>query len=228
MSATIEANTVITKSCRVGSEATGGTIKATLGSTLLTSLVDPQMAARCIFKKEPFIPALVVFLMAALSAAAAQLLICRAAAGFQSSPAFVTWIFLVNIMTGAMVVVGGLCFISFFAMLLGGKVNPLGYIWSISLSFSPWMFSVLLGIIAVLIGGASGIAITIPGFTILFFWTFLILVSMLSVASDMDLLRSSLAVVMSFASAVLLFWAGSFTLFFGGMNFLVSISPPAG
>ena len=50
---------------------------------------------------------------------------------------------------------------------------------------------------------------------------------MVSVSTGLDLLRSSLATVMSVASAVILFWAGSMTLSFAGLNLLVSMLPPA-
>ena len=202
-------------------------MKASIGTTLLTSLVNPKIAAREFINEEPFAASIVAFFMAAFSCAVSQLLICRAAAGFTSSAAFVIWIFIVNVMTGIMILVGGLCFLSFFIMLLGGKVRPGGLLWSMALSFSPWMFAAFLGIVAVSIGGALGIAITVPAFTVLFFWAVVILVTMVSVSTGLDLLRSSLAMVMSFAGAVILFWAGLFTGTFAGMNLLMSLLPPA-
>lgn len=201
-------------------------MKASIGTTLLTALVNPRVAAKEFISQEPFVASIMAFFIATFSCAVSQLLICRAAVGFSSSAAFVIWIFLVNVMVGIMIIVGGLCFLSFFVMLLGGKVNPGSLIWSLALSFTPWMFACFIGIVAAAIGGALGIAITFPAFTILFFWAIIILVVMVSVSSELDLLKSSLAAVMSFASAIVLFWAGSFTFTFAGMNLLISLLPP--
>lgn len=202
-------------------------MKASIGTTLLTSLVNPRVAAEEFIYQEPFVASIVAFFIATFSCAVSQLLICRAAADYSSSAAFVIWIFLVNVMIGIMILVGGLCFLSFFVMLLGGKVNPGGLIWSLALSFSPWMFACLVGIVAAAIGGALGVAVTFPAFTILFFWAIIILVTMVSVSTGLDLLKSSLATVMSFAGAVVLFWVGSLTFGFAGLNLFISLLPPA-
>ena len=99
-------------------------MKSTIGATITTTLFSPAVAARRFLDEDPFVASLFTFVMAAFSCAVTQLLVFRAAAGFNSSPGFVVWIFIVNLLSGVTILVGGLCFVSFFVLLLGGKVRP--------------------------------------------------------------------------------------------------------
>ena len=193
---------------------------------VLTLLTSPTIVAKKLEKVEPFGVSILLLCLASFSGAVNELLLCRAAVGYKASAAFIAWGFILNLVLAFILILCTLVFLSFFLHLLGVSVSMGRVLWTLPLSFAPWLFSAPLGLIAAAIGGGLGVALTIPGHAFLFFWAFGVLISMLAEVAKTDLLRSLLAVAMSFGMAVLLFWGLSITLFFSGFSFLLALSPP--
>ena len=197
-----------------------------LGETILSALTAPSRVARQISHSEPFIATVVVLCLSTFSCAVNELLVCRAAAGYKASAAFVVWGFMLNLALSFILVIGSLVFLSFFLHILGARIHLSRLIWVVPLSLAPWMFATPLGLFATCIGGGLGIALTVPGYVILFFWNLGVLVQMVAEVSDTDVLRALLAVAMSLGAAVLLLWGVSVTAFFSSFSFLVALTPP--
>ena len=201
-------------------------IKVRLGETILSTLTAPSKVARQVRQSEPFIATIVVLCLSTFSSAVNELLICRAAAGYMASAAFVVWAFMLNLALSFLLVIGALVFLSFFLHILGARVYLGRLVWIVPLSLAPWMLATPLGLVATCVGGGLGVALTVPGYVILFFWSLGVLVQMVAEVSETDVLRALLAVAMSLGAAVLLMWGISVTAFFSSFSFLVALTPP--
>lgn len=201
---------------------------ASVGRTVFQALLAPSEAARSVRQDEPFAACVVVLGLVAVGSAVNELLVCRAAAGFGASLGFVVWASIVNAAALAVMSATALALVSFFVHLLGGRARIGQLAWLIPLGFAPWMFAAPMGLVAAAIGGGLGVALVMPGYAVLFFWSVGTLAAMVAAACEVDLLRGLLAVAMAAGAAVVFLWAASVTTALSWFNAMVAVSPPVG
>jgi hypothetical protein len=170
---------------------------------ILLLLFHPQRAARELPRHQPLLRVAFVLLLACLSEVLATLLVVRATTGEGSGVAFLIWTVLVNLGVVGVSLLAASIFLPFGARMMGGEGRNEDFLWSLGLSYSPWVFWAGLGLLFQMSSMAPFFLVSAQLF--LSAWIFWIQVLSLAAVFGISPLRALFSAFLGYGLAALLF-----------------------